>query len=202
MVEPLLLESRDGATLYGYVTMHPDTPRPGPMVVKIHGGPYGNRHYWGFNVDNQILATRGFHVLEVNDRGSGGYGKDYEAPGFSEWGGLMQDDVTDATLWAIENKVAERDKICVMGVGHGAYSAMMGAAREPDLYKCAIGVSGIYDLSILDRVGNTRGIEAGMRYVRKIFGTKEDEQLAISPTTHAAKIKATVMLVHGGQDRL
>lgn len=200
-VHPFQLQTRDGATIYGYITMHPDTPLPGPMVVKIHGGPYGQRHYWGYNADNQILATRGYHVLEVNFRGSGGYGKDYEAAGYGEWGGLMQDDVTDATRWAIEENLAVPGKICAMGTSYGAYSAMMGAAKEPDLYKCVVGVSGLYDISIWERVGDTRRVNRGVVYLHRMFGDKKDDRLAVSPTTHAHKIKAAVMLVHGGQDR-
>ena len=200
-MEPFELEARDGEKIYGYITMHADTPVPGPMLVSIHGGPYGARHSWGFNARNQVLATRGFHVLEVNFRGSGGYGKDYESAGYGEWGGLMQDDITDATLWAIQNKLATPGKICIGGGSYGAYSAMMGAIKEPDLYKCVIGISGVYDISIMTKSGDVRSRKSGMAYLRRMFGNKKEEQLDISPVHHADKIKATVMIVHGGLDR-
>ena len=113
----------------------------------------------------------------------------------------MQDDITDATNWAIANKLAKPGKICTMGGSYGAYSAMMGAVREPDLYKCVVGVSGVYDISIMTKSGDIRSRKAGMLYLRRVFGNKKEDQLDISPANHADKIKAKVMLIHGGQDR-
>ena len=108
---PVEFQVRDGATVYGYVTSAEKTPRPGPMVVVVHGGPHGIRDYWGFDPIVQLLANRGYHVLQVNFRGSGGYGHTYMSRGFGEWGGLMQDDVSDATRWAIKTGLADAERV-------------------------------------------------------------------------------------------
>ena len=198
---PVELKVRDGSTVYGYVTSPSGAPTPGPMVVLVHGGPYGIRDTWGYRTQVQILASRGLHVLQVNFRGSGGYGLDYQRAGFGEWGGRMQDDVTDATRWAIENGIADADRICVFGTSYGAYAALMGSAREPDLYACAIGMSGIYDMNLMAKVGDVRQRRSGERYLREILGTDPEELKARSPVNMADRIRAQVMLVHGGQDR-
>ena len=200
VMQPVELKVRDGTTLYGYVTSHPSTPKPGPMVVLPHGGPHGIRDQWGFNWEVQLLASRGYHVLQVNYRGSGGYGNDYLAAGFGEWGGRMQDDVTDATRWAIATGIAERERVCILGASYGAYAALMGAAREPALYRCAIGLSGVYDLTAMDTYGDVRGRRSGLRYLAKVLGSDEKRR-ARSPVYQATDIKAAVMLMHGGRDR-
>ena len=198
---PIEVKARDGGTVYGYVTSAQDTPKPGPMIVFIHGGPHGVRDYWGFNPAVQLMASQGAHVLQVNYRGSGGYGLEYEKSGYGEWGRLMQDDVTDATRWAIENKLADPQQICIYGGSYGAYSAMMGAAREPDLYRCAVGYSGIYDLTLMESAGDVRQRRSGIAFLRKVIGTDKDVLEANSPVSLAASIKAEVMLIHGVQDR-
>ena len=203
--------ARDGETLYGYTTSHPDTPVPGPMVVLVHGGPYGIRDRWGFDAQVQLLASRGYHVLQVNFRGSGGYGIDYMAAGFREWGGLMQDDVSDATRWATEpgsagsNEHPERalalaDRICIMGTSYGAYASMMGPIREPGLYKCALGISGVYDMTLMKARGDVRRTRAGEAYLRHVIGQSKEALEAISPTHRADEIKVPVLLIHGEQD--
>ena len=196
---PVEFQVRDGATVYGYVTSAAKTPRPGPMVVLVHGGPHGVRDYWGFDPVVQLLASRGYHVLQVNFRGSDGYGPAYMSRGFGEWGGLMQDDVTDATRWAIETGLADAKRVCIMGASYGAYAALMGVAREPDLYRCAVGSAGIYDLTIMERAGDVRERLSGVHYIRQILGDVDLDTR--SPTHLADRIRAKVMLVHGGIDR-
>ena len=196
---PVEFQVRDGATVYGYVTSAAKTPRPGPMVVLVHGGPHGTRDYWGFDPIVQLLASRGYHVLQVNFRGSGGYGHAYMSRGFGEWGGLMQDDVTDATRWAIKTGLADAERVCIMGASYGGYAALMGVAREPGLYRCAVGMAGIYDLAIMGGAGDFRDRLFGIRYIRQILGDVDLDTL--SPTHLAERIRANVMLVHGGIDR-
>jgi|TARA_Y100000310_G_C20687013_1_gene819687 dipeptidyl aminopeptidase/acylaminoacyl peptidase len=200
-MSPVEVKVRDGSTVYGYVTSAPDTPKPGPMVVLIHGGPHGARDLWGYNREVQLIAGLGVHVLQVNFRGSGGYGLNYEQKGYGEWGRLMQDDVTDATRWAIESKIADPRRICIYGASYGAYSALMGAAREPDLYTCAVGFAGVYDMTLMASVGDIPDRKAGIAFVREVLGTDEETLKSISPVYLADKIKADVMLVHGSQDR-
>ena len=208
VMSAITVQARDGTTLYGYTTSHPDTPVPGPMVVLVHGGPYGIRDRWGFDPQVQLLAARGFHVLQINYRGSGGYGVDYLSAGIGEWGGLMQDDVTDATRWATEAgsadssnlALAHADQICIMGSSYGAYAAMMGPITAPGLYQCSIGTSGVYDMNLLEDRGDIRLTRAGEAYLRHIHGRSEAEKRAISPPHRADEIKVPVLLIHGEQD--
>lgn len=199
-MNPVEIQVRDGDTIYGYITSPEAAEKPGPMVVMVHGGPHGVRDFWGFSSQVQLLASRGHHVLRVNFRGSGGYGRAYERKGFGEWGALMQDDVTDATRWAIETGIADPNRICIFGASYGAYSALMGAAREPDLYRCAVGAAGIYDLSILESSGDIRYGRGGIAYLREVLRGAQDNPER-SPVNLADRIKVPVLLMHGGGDR-
>ena len=197
---PIELQTRDDETIYGYVTSSPSAAKPGPMIVYVHGGPHGIRDSWGYDDTVQLFASRGFHVLQVNYRGSGGYGVDYQRKGFGEWGRLMQDDVTDATRWAIRAGVADPDRICIHGASYGAYSALVGVAREPDLYRCAVGMSGIYDLTLMESRGDIGRSLAGERFLERVLGADRETLVATSPAHQAQRIRAKVMLIHGGLD--
>ena len=198
---PVEFKVRDGFTVYGYVTSHPDAPKPGPMVVLVHGGPHQVRDRWGFNSEAQLLASRGYHVLQVNYRGSSGYGDAYMRAGFGQWGGKMQDDVTDATRWAVAAGIADPERVCIYGGSYGAYSALMGAVREPTLYRCAIGTSGLFDLSLVEKVGDIRARRAGVHYLRRVLGANPELRRERSPVYQAHRIQAAVMIAHGGLDR-
>ena len=200
-MHPIEVKTRDGQTIYGYLTEAPGVPKPGPLIVSLHGGPHGVRDSWGFNTETQMLARLGAHVLQLNFRGSGGYGSDYQRSGYGAWGTLMQDDVTDATQWAIDSQTADPKRICIYGGSYGAYSALMGVAREPDMYQCAVGYVGIYDLTMLETHGDIRGRKSGLAYLRRVIGTDEDDLKGRSPVYLADQIKAAVMLVQGGMDR-
>jgi dipeptidyl aminopeptidase/acylaminoacyl peptidase len=200
-MHPIEITARDGETVYAYLTEAPGVAKPGPMVVSLHGGPHGVRDYWGYNPESQMLASLGIHVLQINFRGSGGYGRSYENAGHGQWGALMQDDVTDATLWAIKNKIASEGRICIYGGSYGAYAALMGVAKEPDLYRCAVGYVGIYDLTMLETHGDIRGRKSGIAYLKKVVGTDESDLKRRSPVYLADQIKADVMLIQGGMDR-
>ena len=200
-MQPVEFGARDGAKVYGYVKSAPDTPKPGPMVVYIHGGPHQVRDYWGFNADVQLLASRGYHVLQVNYRGSCCYGIPYERAGFGEWGRLIEHDVIDAVRWAVREGIADAGRICAYGNSYGAYSALMGAAIEPDLYRCAVGGAGIYDLTLLEKSGDIRQRRAGIAYLRQAVGDDDEKLRGRSPVYLADRIKARVLLVHGGGDR-
>lgn len=200
-MDPFGFPARDKQVIYGYLTAKKDTPKPGPMVVVVHGGPLNARDSWGFNPVVQVLASRGYHVMQVNFRGSGGFGQRFVKEGFREYGGKMQDDVTDATLWAIERGIADKDRICIAGASYGAYSAIMGAALEPALYQCAIGLSGLYDIAAIERMGDLSRSKAMVKQLRETMGRNREEREAVSAINFADKVKAEVMLIHGGQDR-
>jgi dipeptidyl aminopeptidase/acylaminoacyl peptidase len=196
---PFEFAARDGLKLQGYVTA-PEGAGPHPLVVLPHGGPHGIRDYWEFDWEAQLLASRGYAVLQLNFRGSGGFGMDFQAVGYRQWGVSMQDDVTDATKWAIEQKIAQPDRICIFGGSYGGYAALMGAAREPDLYRCAVGYAGVYDLELMLTSADIPDSRSGQAYLVKALGTDVADLRARSPVHHAQHIKAPVLLIHGAKD--
>lgn len=197
--EPIALQARDGLPLKGYLT-RPAGNGPHPLIVLPHGGPHGVRDVWSFDWEAQLFASRGYAVLQVNFRGSGGYGMDFEAAGYRQWGARMQDDLTDATRWAIDQKIAPADRICIYGASYGGYAALMGAAREPKLYRCAIGYAGVYDLEMMFRSGDIPGSKLGMSYLNLVLGNDAAELQARSPVALASAIEVPVLLIHGKED--
>ena len=151
-MRPIEFKTRDGATIYGFYTAPAGGGAgPRPMVVMPHGGPFGPADSWGFNDEAQFLASRGYGVLQVNFRGSGGRGDNFETKAWRQWGGMIQNDITDGVKYAIESKLADPDKICMYGASFGGYSALMQPILNPGMYKCAIGYVGVYDLPLLAR---------------------------------------------------
>jgi len=200
-VQPITVKARDGLELHGYLTL-PRSRAAGArkkMVVLVHGGPIG-RDTWDFDPEVQWLAASGYAVLQVNFRGSSGYGNKFTNWVYGEWGAKMQDDVTDATRWAIEQGHAEPSAICIYGGSYGAYSAMMGLVREPGLYRCGVGYVGIYDLELWQRDSLAASTAEGRVYQRAVVGKDSDQLHKISPAWRAAEINAPVLLVHAGSD--
>lgn len=141
-MEPISFTSRDGLTIHGYATYPPGAGRTGlPVVLNVHGGPWA-RDQWGYNPEAQWLANRGYVCLQVNFRGSTGYGKDFLNAGDKEWGGKMQDDLTDAVNWAIDQGIADPERVAIYGASYGGYAALAGATFTPDLYCCAVPMMG------------------------------------------------------------
>ncbi|WP_329762613.1 alpha/beta hydrolase family protein [Stenotrophomonas maltophilia] len=200
-VRPVLLKARDGLELHGFLTVpHGSTRRDLPMVVVPHGGPIGIFDNGGFDHENQLLAAAGYAVLQINFRGSGNYGRAHSRAALKQWGRAMQDDVTDATRWAISEGIADARRICIYGASYGAYSAMMGAAREPGLYQCAAGYVGVYDLPLMFTGGDIRDRDSGMSYLREWLGDPATLG-AVSPVNLAERIRVPVFLAAGGQDK-
>jgi len=198
-VEPITLPARDGLTLHGYITRPLGAKGKAlPMVVMPHGGPFAHDG-WGFDTQTQMLAAAGYAVLQVNFRGSDNYGRAFEQAGAQQWGGAMQDDVTDATRWAIQQGYADADRICIYGASYGGYAALMGAAKEPSLYKCAAGYAGVYDLPMMFSGGDIQETLRGESYLRDWIGNPA-ELGKVSPVNLAANIKVPVFLAAGGED--
>ena len=198
--ESVSLRARDGTPLHGYLTRPRDGAGPFPLVVLVHPNPYESRDVWGYDWQTELLANHGYAVLRVNYRGSTGYGEDFRAAGFGQWGGKMQDDLTDATRWAIDHGVAEKGNICIYGTGYGGYAALMGAVREPSLYRCVASYGGITDLEqLLDRDSVTRSA-AGKAAIAGAVGTDRETLRQRSPARNAERIEAHVLLVHDGDD--
>ncbi len=200
--QPFHFAARDGLELHGYISYPPGHKRDKqlPLVVFVHGGPYGIRDWWRYDPYVQFMATRGYAVLQVNYRGSGGYGYHFEHAGYGEWGGKMQDDVTDATRWAIRQGIADPNRICIFGGSYGGYAALEGAVKQPDLYKCTIGYVGVYDLGMMFHTADTPNTIYGKAFLKRALGTDPRILRARSPIDHVAQLKARVMLIVGGLD--
>ncbi len=194
------VKARDGLKLHGYFTAKKpaDGSKP-PMVVLVHGGPHA-RDSWGFNPEVQALATRGYAVLQINFRGSTGYGREFEHAGRGQWGRAMQDDVTDATRWAIDQGLVDGERVCIMGGSYGGYASLMGLVREPDLYKCGIDMYGVTDLELLFKEGDVPDYLFGKAYIKGTIGADKKEWDIRSPAKLADKIKAPVLILAGGKD--
>jgi len=148
-MEPFSFTSRDGLTIHGYATFPPGAGRSGlPMVLNVHGGPWA-RDEWGFNPEAQWLANRGYLCLQVNFRGSTGYGKAFVNAGDREWGGRMHDDLVDAVAFATGQGWADPDRVAIYGGSYGGYAALVGAAFTPELFRCAIDIVGPSNLKTL-----------------------------------------------------
>lgn len=198
-MKPVRIPARDGTVLHGYVTRASDAGA-GPLVVMPHDDPHGRRDTWGYDWRVQLLASQGWSVLQVNYRGSPGYGVDFLEAGYREWGGRMQEDVTDATRWAIKEGIAEADRVCIFGIGYGGYAALMGAATERALYRCVVAYAPITDLELLYE-RDWRGYSPAERArLKATLGTDRGVLRARSPTYHAERILAPVLLVHADDD--
>ncbi|HLT43331.1 MAG TPA: S9 family peptidase [Luteimonas sp.] len=193
------LKARDGLELHGYLT-RPQGAAAGllPLVVLVHGGPIDRHDSWYFDTDTQVLAAAGYAVLRLNFRGSGNYGIRYRNLGAQEWGGEMQDDLTDATRWAIDEGIADPERICIAGASYGGYAALMGVAKEPDLYRCAVGYVGVYDLPAW-RADRARTANWLRNWANDWMGER-DTLAARSPVNLAERIKVPVFLAAGGAD--
>lgn len=199
-VTPIALKARDGLDLHGFLTVPAGTSGTRlPLVVMPHGGPFGIFDTASYDSETQLLAAAGYAVLQVNFRGSGNYGRSFRQAGAGQWGRAMQDDVTDATRWAIEQGHADPSRICIYGASYGAYAALMGAAREATLYKCAAGYVGVYDLPMMFTRGDTQESKSGQTYLKDWLGDPQ-KLAAVSPVNLAAQIKVPVFLAAGGED--
>jgi dipeptidyl aminopeptidase/acylaminoacyl peptidase len=200
-VRAITLQARDGRPLHGFLTVPPGGPmRALPMVVVPHGGPIGVLDDGTYSTETQMLAAAGYAVLQVNFRGSAGYGRAHAQAARKQWGAAMQDDVTDATRWAIEQGIADRERICIYGASYGAYAALMGTVREPGLYRCAAGYVGIYDLPLMYARGDIQSDESGLIYLREWLGRPKD-LVERSPVNLAAQVGVPVLLAAGREDQ-
>jgi dipeptidyl aminopeptidase/acylaminoacyl peptidase len=137
----------------------------------------------------------------VNFRGSGGRGREFRMAGYQQWGHAMQDDVTDAVKWAIADGVADPKRMCIYGGSYGGYAALTAAFREPDMFRCVVGMAGVYDLTLQFTKGDVRTVTSGVNYLKKVLGTDMDELKRRSPVYNADKIHAAVLLLHGKDDQ-
>lgn len=204
-VQPIQFSARDGLLVHGYLTL-PQTANPTnlPLVMFPHGGPAA-RDSWRFDPEVQFLANRGYAVLQINFRGSVGYGLKFHEAGFKEWGGKMQDDITDGIKWAIAKGIADPQRIAIFGASYGGYAALMGLITTPELFKCAICYAGVTDVRSITRKARLRGEIRGHfeRVLREEIGDYRADKARlreISPVNLADKISAPLLLAYGAQD--
>lgn len=195
------LTARDGTALHGYLTI----PRGSDgknlaLILHPHGGPHGVRDQWGFNPEVQFLANRGYAVLQVNFRGSGGYGNAFESMGYRNWGTTMVDDMTDAVNWVVSQGIADPARLCTYGASYGGYAALQSVVRNPELYRCAIGYVGVYSIPLMFKDGDIRENDIGRSFLKRVHPETQAERQAQSPAFNIDRIKVPVMLVQGGKD--
>ena len=191
---------RDGVSIDVFVTEPPVRPDgPAKAVVMPHGGPEV-RDVRGFDYKAQFLAANGYVVLQPNFRGSAGYGSEFLAAGRRGWGTVMHNDITDTARWAIAETLADAGHVCIVGSSYGGYAALLGVAKEPDLYACAVSIAGPSDLGelLFDFDKLTGGYENEIE--RQRIGWDRDELNAQSPFKLADNVQAPVLLIHGKLD--
>ncbi|WP_227006772.1 alpha/beta hydrolase family protein [Shewanella donghaensis] len=189
--EPFRVKTKDGLVLNGYITLPKGKTNNLPTVVLPHGGPH-HRDYWSYDPLVQMLANEGYAIVQVNFRGSTGYGK---------WGTAIQDDINLALQYAIQTGVTNKDKVCIFGASFGGYSALQSAIRYPNTYQCAIGYVGVYDLPMMYNEGDIKSTKWGDAYLNKTLGLSEEEQKAQSPVYNLDKLIAPVLIIHGEEDQ-
>lgn len=203
-MEPIRFSARDGAFVHGYLTRSQSDPEAaGPTVMLIHGGPY-RRDSWGFDPEVQFLSSLGYHVIQVNFRGSSGFNEDYSIQDLRRICEFVTSDVADAARWAIAEGIADSSRIAIYGASFGGYAALAGAAFESDLYKVAIGFAGVYDFD--RQLKNTYKGKGRVRgWLAPFIGDIDKDPDAyrnLSPVHFADNIRAKVLLVHGGADSI
>lgn len=200
-MRPITVKARDGVELHGYLTVPRGSDGKNlPLILNPHGGPHGPRDMWGFNPEVQFLANRGYAVLQINFRGSGGYGDAFESKGFRNWGTTMIDDMTDAVQWTVDQGIADANRICTYGASYGGYAALQSVVREPQRYRCTIGYVGVFSIPLMFQDGDIPETESGRAYLRRVHPQSLAEQRAQSPAYNIERIQVPVMLVHGERD--
>jgi dipeptidyl aminopeptidase/acylaminoacyl peptidase len=189
-------KAKDGTEIPGYLTVPSGAERKNlPLIVLPHDGPVA-RDSWKFSFLRAFLANRGYAVLQMNYRGSAGFGFKWQLDAHQDWGGLTYSDIHDATRWAISEGIADPKKICIMGWGFGGYAALLGAARNSDTYKCAVSINGIVDLEMQKTVG----VFGDKEFRAAQIGSDPEKMKRDSPLQNVANINIPVLLVAGTKD--
>lgn len=201
-MEPMSFASRDGLTIHGYITYPPGKEKKNlPMVLYVHGGPWA-RNTWGFDSKAQWFANRGYAVLQVNFRGSTGYGKDFVNAGDKEWGGKAQNDLVDAVNWAIEHGIADPKRVAIYGESYGGYAALVGATFTPDLFCCAVDMCGPSNIVTFIQA-LPPWFSTLLATIHKRMGNPDTEEEFLksrSPLFKVDQIKIPILIAQGAND--
>src|SRR5262250_389765 len=201
-MEPFSFQARDGLTIHGYVTFPPGAGRTGlPMVLNVHGGPWA-RDTWGFDPIAQWLANRGYVCVQVNFRGSTGYGKAFVNAGDREWGAAMQDDLTDVVTFAVAQGWADPSRVAIFGGSYGGYAALAGVTFTPDLYRCAVDIVGPSNLKTLIETIPAYWQPQIALFHQRVGNPETDAEFlwSRSPLSRAASIKTPLLIAQGAND--
>ena len=204
-MNPVEYKSRDGLTIYGYLTLPKgytmETAKKLPVIVNPHGGPW-YRDQWGFNPEVQFLANRGYAVFQMNFRGSTGYGKKFWEASFKQWGKAMQDDITDGVNWLIEKGIADKDRIAIYGASYGGYATLAGITGTPDLYAAAVDYVGVANMFTFMKTIPPYW-EPQLQMFYEMVGNPVRDSLMlreVSPVLNADKIKTPLFVAQGAND--
>lgn len=199
---PIRYKARDGLTIHGYLTLPVQSSGKNlPLIINPHGGPWA-RDQWRYIREVQFLANRGYAVLQVNFRGSIGYGLKFKQAGFGQWGLAMQDDITDAVRWAIDQGIADPKRVAIYGASYGGFATMAGLAFTPDLYRCGVNYVGVTDAALLLKT-LPDSWEDGRVEVEAMTGNakKDGERIkATSPLENVDKVRVPVFFAYGRLD--
>ena len=201
-VKSVRYRARDGLEIPAYLTLPrgSDAKRL-PLVLLPHGGPFA-RDEWEYDPIVQFLANRGYAVLQPQFRGSTGFGKDFVARGYGEWGRKMQDDLDDGVDWLASTGQIDPKRVCIVGGSYGGYAALWGAIRNPDRYRCAVSFAGVTDIEA--QLRNNRKSFSATRYFKawrtKVQGEGKVDLKTVSPLSQAARLKVPVLIAHGEED--
>lgn len=201
-VEPIRLRARDGLDLHGYLALPAGVPpRKLPLVLLVHGGPWF-RDGWFYDPTVQWLANRGYAVLQLEFRGSAGYGKRHLNAGNGQWGGAMQDDLTDAVRWAVGRGLADPRRVGIVGGSYGGYATLAGLAFTPDLYACGVDIVGPSNVATVLAAIPPYWRPVKKRWILRVGDVENDAELnrRISPLFHAGAIRAPLLIGHGAND--
>jgi dipeptidyl aminopeptidase/acylaminoacyl peptidase len=196
---PITVPGAGGIAIPGYLTLPPGS-EPGqrlPAVVLPHGGPYA-RDRWGYDPLVQVIASRGYAVLQLNFRGSTGYGVEWRDAGHQAWGTIMHEDITAGARWLVEQGIADPARLAIVGWSYGGYAALTGVEKEPELYRCAVSIAGVSDLSQMAL--DDERFYGGKDSAGDAMGTDPAALRAESPLQHVERIRVPVLLVHGEDD--
>jgi dipeptidyl aminopeptidase/acylaminoacyl peptidase len=199
---PFSFTARDGLVIHGYATFPPDTSaRNLPAVLNVHGGPW-TRNAWGYGPEAQWLANRGYLCLQVNYRGSTGYGKAFINAGDREWGARMQDDLTDAVAYAVEQGWADPARVAIYGGSYGGYAALAGATFTPGVYCCAVDIVGPSNLKTLIETIPPYWAPMVAQFHRRVGNPETDEEFlwSRSPLSRADQISIPLLIAQGAND--
>jgi dipeptidyl aminopeptidase/acylaminoacyl peptidase len=201
-MEPVQYTARDGLTIHGYLTRPAGSEgKKVPLIIHPHGGPFGARDDWGFDGDVQFLANRGYAVLQINYRGSGGYGYAFQKAGQRQWGLKMQDDLTDGVKWAIAQGITDSAHVGIYGASYGGYATLAGLTFTPELYRCGANYVGVSDLGLITSWGDFRRFGRGSdTFIREWIGDDPQYKHDRSPVNYVDRIRVPLLNAYGLND--